>query len=387
MALTPTDLARRRNSTGRSPKAGGIRRKLKECNSPKELSKCLEESREANLLDISVITSAVQKCGHCLWWDALLEVLELQDELDFETDTVYQTSCLRALECCLNPWWVRWDKNSHRIAQLARQNKALHIGQQTWQQRSPVRNKDFNSALTSALKLCSTVGSQAALDWGENLWAWAEKQRFEKDVGTYSAWAILLEQSQQRDAVAALLQRVLDEGLQLDSVFFGGLLEKAAERKDWKRADELWDQAVRFGIRSNILQHEAYAKAHFLSGRPAAALRIMDMTRVPVGSLPYKSLVNYLQALLIVSHASLGESDLQRLSSCLGDGAAVIAQKSPRTAKEQWRQLATVARKLVSEPQTLRLKHTLITHLAKCHSAMKDWDNFQAGEAYLAAAG
>ena len=385
LALTPTDPRRRQNSTGRSAKAGGIRRRLKECKTPRALSKCLEESKEANLLDISVITSAVQKCGHCSWWDALLEVLELQDELEFETDTVYQSSCLRALECCLNPWWVDWSRRSHRMVQLARKQKALRIGKQVWQERVLVKREDFNCVLTSALKLCSTVGSPEAVDWGQLLWTWADTKHFDKDIVTYSAQAMLLEQSQQKTSVTALMQRMLAESLEPNNVFFGGLLEKAAERKDWKRADELWDQVRIYGIKPNILQSEAYAKAHFLSGRPAAALLIMDMTRVPVRSLPYKSLVNYLQALVIVSHASLGEPDLQRLSSCLDDGAAVIARNSPRTAKDQWRQLAAVAQNLVSEPQKLRLKDVLITHLAKYYSAMKDWENFKAGDTYLSA--
>ena len=96
VALLPTDPSKRNNPGARSFRAGAIRQKLKECNTPGHLLKCLESAEEHSMLEVSVLTSAVQKCGYAHWWDALIKVLELQAKLDCSTDTVYQSPTCKA---------------------------------------------------------------------------------------------------------------------------------------------------------------------------------------------------------------------------------------------------------------------------------------------------
>merc|ERR1712232_462756 len=56
------------------------RHSMKMCNSPGQLLKRLNKAISNRCCDYSVISAAMQPCGTSRWWDALLEIRQIQKD-------------------------------------------------------------------------------------------------------------------------------------------------------------------------------------------------------------------------------------------------------------------------------------------------------------------
>jgi hypothetical protein len=127
----------------------------------------------------------------------------------------------------------------------------------------------------------------------------------------------------------------------------------------------------------HFLAYMAYAKAHFLAGRPRAALSIMDSLFATKCALGYKFAVDYLQCCLLVLHASPSRENRQRLSRILKIGPALM-ESSSASGRLYWNRLVDVAERMRSTGQnpSLRFAELIVSYLAQ-QSVMKDWTHLK----------
>lgn len=134
---------------------------------------------------------------------------------------------------------------------------------------------------------------------------------------------------------------------------------------------------------TKFLVYTAYAKVHLLSGQPQNAVSIIDeLMQERKGDMDYKLAVDYLQALLIMCHSSLSSAHMTSLHQFLDKGATIVARKSAKSGKQNWKSLKMLSQKLLSSPENLCFKDLLVTSTAS-QSLMQDWENYQAGTNYL----
>jgi hypothetical protein len=70
------------------------------------------------------------------------------------------------------------------------------------------------------------------------------------------------------------------------------------------------------------------------------------------------------------------------LHQFLDKGATIVARKSAKSGKQNWKSLKMLSQKLLSSPENLCFKDLLVTSTAS-QSLMQDWENYQAGTNYL----
>ena len=91
---------------------------------------------------------------------------------------------------------------------------------------------------------------------------------------------------------------------------------------------------------TKFLVYTAYAKVHLLSGQPQNAVSIIDeLMQERKGDMDYKLAVDYLQALLIMCHSSLSSAHMTSLHQFLDKGATIVARKSAKSGKQNWKSL------------------------------------------------
>lgn len=377
--LTPTDKDKHQTlSLGRGEKTAKVRMQLKKSKSPRQLLQQFHKALQDGMVDASVVCAALQKCGQGLWWNALIEIRELQERHGIVVLHSIQYSILNhALASCLKC------RKCTDTQMNIRKAKAFRLAREIWGHPVPSDAAAFNCALSSAFQLCVRVGSHEAFTWADELWTWSERQPFEKSMVTCTARMFVYEMQGRHTEVDATLKLCLQRNLDLDAVVLGTLMEATAARVDPKRADALWEALVhQSGVEPNFLVYTAYAKVHLLCGQPQNAVSIIDELMQEGKGMDYKLAVDHLQALVIVCHSSLSSAHMTSLHQFLDKGAAIVARKSAKSGKQNWKSLEILSQKLLSSPQNLCFKDLLVTSIAR-QSLMHDWENHQAGTNYL----
>lgn len=131
-------------------------------------------------------------------------------------------------------------------AVATRQEQVLALGQEGWNEARPAVDADtFNSGLGAARSIDS-------LHWAEELWLWAHEQSFLVAPVPYMTLALVLEEHGLHERVEDLLVDLkMRHGVPF-VVMLGALVNAAAERCDWRRAELLWEKLTgRFGVQTN----------------------------------------------------------------------------------------------------------------------------------------
>ena len=390
----PVDPSRQRYS-GRGEQTARARFQMKQSRSAKQLLSTFRRFMADGMVDASVVGAALQRCGHGRWWDALLQVLDLQEKSRIVLDFVGHSLLLNAMGSCLTC------HNCTDLEKDARKQRALKIAKRIWGQASPSTSLKLNCFLGPALKLCLRIGCNEAFAWADEVWCSSEENKcfrtFQKDIMSYTAWLSLLELQGKHDDVDNLLFE-LGEGakqhLTLNEVTLGDLISRAKTAAtslcDTKRVDLIWQTLVgRYKVKPHFLAYTTYAQTHLLAGHPQNTLMILDdMLQNQKGpkderlAMDYRLAVLYMQALLIVCHSSMSRADSARLQAFLPKGAAIVEKKSAKGGKAEWKKMEALARKLLSNGKKPFFKELLVNDVAR-DSHMKSWKNHRAGTKYL----
>ena len=324
--LTPTS-PRNERALGRNAETAPVRARLKQARSSSSLQSMFEDARDHKQVDASVIGSAMQLCGQRVWWETLLWFYHQKQQLGIAFFCIEQSICLNALACCLKCDLKK--VSSQQV--LERKGSALELAKDVFQEYEPQTSEEFNCILSTCLKLCRLVGTDAAIAWSQELIDWAKNQPFAKTIVSHATVLMILEKQKRCSEVDDILMNVLgNEGLQPNEVVLGGLLDCAAHERNWKRADRLWDMLVhKLAVQPNSLTYNAYAKVHFCAGRPETAVAILDeMFEASVGQVNYRLAVNYLQYASVLCFGAPSSANRLRLSEHIARWNATIAKEA-----------------------------------------------------------
>ena len=318
-----------------------------------------------------MLGAAMPRCGHGLWWSELVDVYAMHQQSGIAIHCIGNSMLLHALTSCLKC------KKTSLATMESRKQEALDIAKHAWRRPPPTTVADFNYGLSSALRLCSLIGSDSAYAWADDIWKESELQPFPKTFITYAARTCLCEQRCEYQAVSDLLMQTARQRLSPDEVLLGGLLQEAAAHFNWKRADDIWQLfQTQHQVKPNFLTYTAYAKAHLLAGRPHVSVRKIE-TMLSTGNcnMDYKLAIEFAQALPLVCHSSLAPPDTQRLTTFLDEGAKIMAKESAGSGRDQWQDLTSRAERLMADPGSVTFADLLITMNARELSVMKSWPN------------
>ena len=185
----------------------------------------------------------------------------------------------------------------------------------------------------------------------------------------------VLEQAGEREKVDERLRHLAADGLKLNEVMLGTLLDVAT--RDWMRVESLWSTfCTNFGVQPNKICYTARAKAHLLCGRPRTALRVMQ--EMQGSKLTGREAIMYLQAMLIVCHAELTEGSLQQLHALLPE-ARVAMEGADKSVRKQLEMLIKLCDS--SSLDSATFPDLLVVSAAK-EGVMRDWRH-PAGSNYL----
>ena len=226
----------------RNPRCSHWRARFKNCATAQQLWNLFGKAATARQLDSSVVGAAVQQCGTNRWWDTLMKVQALASHKDVEIKDMTSSMLLRALAACVH------DCTDGTATPLAvRKEQALSMSMATWKQMSaPSSELAFTIRCGSAWKICSAVGADA-VPWAEEIYAWSRRQRFAVSILAYGPLLSLLEQSTKHDRVNQILHQIVqEEGLALNEVILGGLIEAAGKGANYfSRRTDLADACDR----------------------------------------------------------------------------------------------------------------------------------------------
>ena len=369
----------------RSPNAGRLRFQTKQCRSGSKVLEVMKTACRDATADISVFSSAVQRCGYHRWWSTFREVLALQESEGIRSDTVHFSSVQRALASCL-----RREGKFEVIPERA--ELALQIGQRMFHEVKdmPSTDHDLNICLSSIFRLCTAAGSREAYQWALQVWEWSKSKAFQKDTTTDSTFLLLSEQMGDFESVDNMLRERAEGEAEWTEwtdncvVLFGGLLNAAADRCDSARADAIWNWFVLVGAQPNMICYSTYAKAQMLSGFLHKAVDIInEMEDKSVGAMNSVVAVCCLQCLVLIFHASPSASNRQRLQNLLKRGQHIMETDGRGTTTPEWKRLRAVAAHLLKDTEQMHLRDVLVEWKCRNVSVMKAWTNFPAGSDYL----
>jgi len=358
---------------GRTVETTEQRRRIQLSKSHTELRLELQRAIDSRRIDPSVFGAAMQRCGQGRWWDALLDVRQVQRWLGvrlFSAEgSIYLNALMRSVRSV-----------SSEGPTPARQRRLVELGKEAWHEVGGATRIE-TPMLNAALRLCSAASEHAGLVWGEELWAWAQQRGVALNKISYASFALLLESHALSDRVDAMLSGPGMAAWTPDFVDLGALVNVAGELRNWRRADSLWRALVsEHSIVPHALAYCAYAKAHLLSGRPASAARIVE-EMFALGAGDIRGALMHAQALLVIYHSSLAQDDLRRLDRVLHEGTLLIPEANAGVLTATWIDIKNVVECLRNSP-SLRL-HDVLVGLHLKRSKMAEWDNFSAGEQYL----
>eukprot|EP00438_Fugacium_kawagutii_P018919 Skav209936 [mRNA] locus=scaffold102:229307:235593:+ [translate_table: standard] len=334
----PSDLFR--SQTGRSPKDKGLyflaaptgpadfsdsernprfshwRSKLKKVERRNQLMPLLRQAVDKKQVDASVFGAAMQKCGHCRWWDALLQVHQVQRRSGIPLFAIQRRILLTAIGSCLKDQSITSEHLNER------KQVGLSLGKQIWKEM-PWPPKDYNMTLGAVLSLCAAVGPEA-LGWANDILESPMSQGFRQNVFVYTPLLSLYEQAGDHRKVGELLKEMVAENHPPNVVTLGHLINDVGA--NLKRADQLWDELVNaFDVAPNVICYTAHAKVSILAGQPSSTIIILEtMKQEGLGTDNTNAAVVYLQALLIVCHSDPSASNLAKLSNYLEEAETFI---------------------------------------------------------------
>lgn len=197
----------------------------------------------------------------------------------------------------------------------------------------------------------------------------------------------VLEQAGQKEKVDRGLKELSGtDGLKVDEVVLGTLLDVAGRGHEWVRAEQLWvSLCTGFGVRPNVICYAARAKVHLLCGRPRTAVRVMNQLLkrrlLPQGCHTDRSALIHLQAMVICCHAEPSEPNLQALKKLVKDHKISRLGKSVgKEGKQQLKKLLELSRQLASSPVAFR--DLLVIGSAR-EGLMRTWPDHPMGSRYL----
>lgn len=343
--------------------------------SPEELLHRLRSAIAADDVDGSVFNAACQRCGQGRWWDLLHKVRALRKESGIAFLTLDRNIYLTALSRC-----VKGEKGFGAV--LSRQKAIVALAKRAWADAGASDDRYTNIGLNAALRVCVASGDAHAQRWAKELWAGVADKH--KDTISYGSLALVFETCGQPGLVNALLIDATCEGhWKLSYVDLGALVNAAGERRDWRRAEALWDNIVVVQhVKPNVIAYVARAKVHLLCGRVGEAAEIIDdMLRQRLKLNPHAAEL-HIQALLVVYHSSLDILCYKRLSSALLEGERLVVAKGSSEQKKFIAQAKHVVGCIVSHPEQVRLPDVLLEWKAKS-SVMVSWDPHVAGSRYI----
>eukprot|EP00415_Alexandrium_ostenfeldii_P001417 UN1417 len=170
----------------------------------------------------------------------------------------------------------------------------------------------------------------------------------------------------------------------VDHALLGALVNAAGERRDWQRAEDLWQKLVRdYGVKPTDIEHAALSKAHMLCGRVREALQVYDEVDEDVLNANFKYVGDRAQLLLLMCHSSPSKPNLHRLQRAFDLGEKTIRRERSRYVASDWDKMKRVAQRLQSNAESVKLQDVLIEWKAKTQSVMKQWPNHAGGSLYL----
>lgn len=367
--LAPTPLL---NALGRSKRTSVRRKEMQLSHSPHQLLYRLRSAIKADNVDSSVFGAAAQRCGQNRWWNDLCAVYALHRSHGPPMLPLQRNMYLAALFKCV--------KGEHGFGEVQlRRQQVLALAQQIWAQVDPRDDSFLNAGLNAALRVCASSGDTHGLRWAKALWDVAAPQH--KDPISYGSFALVLETCSRPAEVDELL--VSSRLWNPDSVDLSALINAAGERKDWRRAESLWNSLVcERGVKPNLIAYVARSKVHLLCGRIVEAAHVIDDMVGNGLTLNAYAAQAHIQALLVVCHSSLGGTDFERLSHALRKGESAILAEGSLHQKKFLTQAKKVASLLATQPQDMTLKDVLLEWKAREHSEMSSWEQFSAGSMY-----
>lgn len=375
--LSPTGM----DSEWRSQSSARQRRELQLSRTRVDLLNHVNDAIGSLAIDASVFSAAMQRCGQMRWWDTLLELRALQLGCGVNVGPIGVNILLKSLAQC-----VRGEYGFGPVRE--RQDVVVQLGREAWKEcdqdigRCSAVQKVMN--LAAALHLCAAGTGPDASQWADALVAWAQEQRLQMNTICYTALALASAAHGRPERVDALLAEAARGAWAPNEVTLGALVNAAAERREWRRAEELWRKLVRErGVEPHELARAARAKAQLLCGRPAAAAAAAEEGLGGGGGPRTAPLAQLqVQALAVVCHSSLEPAALERLREAVRGGEPSMAQASKHTQRT-WSSLKRVAGLLATEPAALRLHGVLVAWEAST-SAMAEWPDYEGGSGYLA---
>lgn len=124
-------------------------------------------------------------------------------------------------------------KGEHGFGVVPDRKRCLvNLGKQAWEESGPAKDADtFKSGLGAASRLCAAADEAAGLQWAEELWSWAGRQRFQLDALKYHAFTVVLEVYKFKGRVDQMLSE--SKGMWEPSrTILGELVNTAAEHRD-----------------------------------------------------------------------------------------------------------------------------------------------------------
>lgn len=359
----------------RSDNLSKERKRMQKSKDSRRLLRALHSALENESIDVSVFGAAMQRCGQGQWWDALLQVRGLQQQVG----ACLGPECLSIFLIAL----VRSIRGSGSDDALSRQHTALSLAKQAWIEANPSPSNCV--VLCSALRLCSVVTEVAeCLPWAEDLWQQATEDEPQPNSICFGVYALVLEENGLHDRVDELLFECAKGTWEVNRVALGALMNASVDQRNWQRSERLWQHIVgAYGVTPASIQYDARAKVLLASARPDAAARVFEDMLVAGVDPSTRTAQNHLQALIVVFHSSLASEDLRRL---LGAFAAYESLWADESANEMHLLRLTIDAflRLNSKPLGVKLRDVLIT-LKSQQSDMARWSDSCAGDMYVLA--
>jgi len=318
------------------------------------------------------LARALRHCGRQGWWQVLMEANALQQATGFQI-SIFASACADALR-------------TSKGKKARKRDEAIDFLEEMWRKLDLRKNKvqELQYALSSSLNLCKEVSTPKALSLADELWEWFEEKEVPKNGVLFESYLRLQESQGHFDSVNDLLMRIMvEQDIKANDRTLVDLLELAAQRRDSKRADDLWHILVdSLDVEPNVFATAALAKAHFMAGRLRYAEELLASEAQ--GKTMSQRLCNeYLQILLILCHAAPTPANFQKASDFIESKAIV---RRDGGAKNEWSKMTSLLQQMKTKESALskplRLHHILVTKNSQ-RSMLMYWTDHEMGAQYV----
>lgn len=364
--------------TKAGPRASAeLRRRIQHSKAPAELLSHLDDAVAAGGVDVSVLAAAMKRCEQGKWWEALVNVKDLQVQQKLPMTPILLSSYFTALSRCANA------EDGVQSIKTRRQD-ALLRAQEAWDAYGRAGDLLDEVLANGILHVCLSSREERGLLWAQELWRSLKKDGARPNVVNCSTYATVLEMHDKKDEVDALLDEASAGLWRPNEVTLGSLLNSTAEGRHWQRSERLWDRlTVGLQVKPSKIAWAARVKAHILCGRPRRCAELVRECMASGIQLHYKLAEDLVQASMVVYHSSLASQQKEDLEQAIEICSSTFeAEETSKRQKKDWGTLHDVARCLVDAPSAFRLRGILLEQKAK-NGAMASWPNYDAGSRYL----